>query len=180
MAVIRLFTVRNCSASAASILLMSITSACEICRCAVETSSSLASLSATLGFSSRLKRMFRASTSVTMPSRYRLLPRPSSSQKRGASDPGLARPLVSRMILSRGARRFRRDSIAATEASLMEQQIHPFGRARYSEICSPLWETVKAFSISAAAYITYAVKKRGKAWFTSHFESYNHQILVHC
>lgn len=42
--------------------------------------------------------MFFASTRVTIPSRYIELPKPSSTQNRGARFPGSARPDVSSMM----------------------------------------------------------------------------------
>lgn len=93
-------TALSCWVVTASLLFITITSAWDICRCAVVMwweSSSRWLPGTSGGLSSRLSKMFFASTNVTMPSRYIELPRPSSTQNKGARLPGSARPLVSRM-----------------------------------------------------------------------------------
>lgn len=93
-------TALSCCVVTASHLFITMTSAWDICRCAVVSwwESSWRGLPETSsGLSSRLSKMFFASTNVTIPSRYIELPRPSSTQNKGARLPGSARPLVSRM-----------------------------------------------------------------------------------
>ncbi len=49
-------------------------------------------------------------------------------------------------------RRDMRDSMALTPESLMEQQMQPLASSSHSWVSWPSWVTVRAFSMSAAAW----------------------------